>query len=123
MDKAREQHNVLMDKGREQLTAFGVSCYNISIIQEIYASLIMYNFSERIASCVVIGQANGRKYIYQVNFAIAAYICRLFYRSRSVQYTNLLSDISRYIEPVRKGRANGRKLKRKPVVNFIYRVA
>jgi hypothetical protein len=27
MDKAREQHNVLMDKGREQLTAFGVSCY------------------------------------------------------------------------------------------------
>jgi hypothetical protein len=28
MDKAREQHNVLMDKGREQLTAFGVSCYN-----------------------------------------------------------------------------------------------
>ena len=31
MDKAREQHNVLMDKGREQLTAFGVSCY-INII-------------------------------------------------------------------------------------------
>jgi hypothetical protein len=29
MDKAREQHNVLMDKGREQLTAFGVSCYTI----------------------------------------------------------------------------------------------
>ncbi len=27
MDKTREQHNVLMDKGREQLTAFGVSCY------------------------------------------------------------------------------------------------
>jgi hypothetical protein len=27
MYKAREQHNVLMDKGREQLTAFGVSCY------------------------------------------------------------------------------------------------
>ena len=27
MDKAREQHNVLMDKGREQLTALGVSCY------------------------------------------------------------------------------------------------
>ena len=27
MDKAREQHNTLMDKGSEQLTAFGVSCY------------------------------------------------------------------------------------------------
>jgi hypothetical protein len=31
MDKAREQHNVLMDKGREQLTAFGVSCYNMLV--------------------------------------------------------------------------------------------
>ena len=27
MDKAREQHNTLMEKGSEQLTAFGVSCY------------------------------------------------------------------------------------------------
>jgi hypothetical protein len=29
MDKAREQHNTLMDKGSEQLTAFGVSCYTM----------------------------------------------------------------------------------------------
>ena len=31
MDKAREQHNVLMDKGSEQLTAFWVSCYSFNI--------------------------------------------------------------------------------------------
>ena len=37
MDKAREQHNVLMDKDSEQLTAFGISCYTINGILMIYA--------------------------------------------------------------------------------------
>lgn len=47
------------------------------ILQEIFASLIMYNFSELITSHVVI-EKGTRKYEYKVNFSVAVHICREF---------------------------------------------
>ena len=94
-----------------------------AIIQEIFASLVMYNFSERITSCVVVVYATPRVYEYQVNFAVSAHICRSYYRKQGNAPPTILQEIAQYIEPVRKGRADKRKLLPKSVVNFIYRVA
>ena len=94
-----------------------------AIMQEIFASLIMYNFSERIIACVVFVFAEPRVYEYQVNFAVSSHICRRYYRKQDKAPPKLLQKIVQYIEPVRKGRADNRKLNRQSVVNFIYRVA
>lgn len=94
-----------------------------SIKQEIFASLIMYNLCERITTHAVIIQSDANKYIYQVNFTMAIYVCLQYYRNRSKSPPNILPKIERYIEPIRDGRADKRKLKNKTFVNFIYRVA
>lgn len=94
-----------------------------SIKQEIFASLIMYNLCERITAHAVVSQSDSNKHIYQVNFTMAIYVCLQFYRNKDKSPPNVLTEIIRYIEPVRKGRADKRKLRAKSVVNFIYRVA
>ena len=96
---------------------------NSSIMQEIYASLVMYNFSERITACAVVVQADSHKHVYQVNFAMSAYICRKFLRKCNRTPSSLISEVLRYIEPVRKRRSDKRKLRHQSAVNFIYRVA
>lgn len=52
------------------------------IQQEIYAHLIMYNFTEMITPHVVIDQKQ-RKYTYKANFSVAVHMCRLFYHGRA----------------------------------------
>lgn len=52
-----------------------------SIIQEIFARMILYNFTEMITSHVVISQQDKR-HLYQVNFTVAVHVCRHFLRSR-----------------------------------------
>lgn len=94
-----------------------------SILQEIYAALVMYNFSERLTSCAVVVKAKGCKHIYQVNFAMSAYSCKKFFRERIATTIALLTEILRYVEPVREGRSDKRKMKTQSAVNFIYRVA
>ena len=51
-----------------------------SIIQEIYARLILYNYCEPITMHVII-QQKGTKHIYQMNYTIAIHICRYFLRN------------------------------------------
>ncbi len=94
-----------------------------SILQEIYASLVMYNFSERITSCAVVVQADGCRHVYKVNFAMSAYSCKKFFWKRIATAIALLTEILRYVEPVREGRSDKRKMKTQSAVNFIYRVA
>lgn len=48
------------------------------IIQEIFAKLTMYNFTELIAASISIHKAL-RKYIYSINFSVAANVCRKFF--------------------------------------------
>lgn len=91
------------------------------IFQEIFARLIMYNFSELVTASVVI-QKKNRKYAYQANFSAAVHICRQFFRG-NVHPPNLETLLARYISPVRPDRTQVRKLTRRGVVSFIYRIA
>lgn len=95
-----------------------------SIIQEIYARLIMYNFCERITIEIVIKQDKNRKWTYQINYTMAIHICRDFYRYHNNEPPpNVELLIEKYILPVRPNRKDNRKMKPKSVVYFLYRVA
>lgn len=91
------------------------------IFQEVFAALTMYNFAESITRSVVIRQTE-KKYLYQVNFSQAAYICRQFFRS-NISPPSLETLIAKYIVPVRPDRHNARNLAVKSALSFLYRVA
>lgn len=94
-----------------------------AIKQEIFASLVMYNFHSRITTCADIVCATSRKYEYQANFSVAIHIGRKYYRKHGHGLQTILQEIVKYVEPVRKGRAGKRKPKQQSAVNFIYRVS
>lgn len=91
------------------------------ILQEIFARLIMYNFSELITSHVVI-EKKDRKYEYKVNFSAAVHICREFLLGANIP-PDIESLIARYIVPIRPGRSRPREMKRKQAISFMYRIA
>jgi len=93
------------------------------IIQEIFARMTMYNFAEMITLHVVVLKADT-KHLYQVNYTVAIHICRRFLRHNGVQSPpDVEALISKNILPVRPGRKRPRKLRGKPAVSFVYRVA
>lgn len=89
------------------------------ILQEIYARLIMYNFSMRIALSVELVKKN-RQHYYQINFTQAIAICRQYFRSDQFLVEPLLR---RYSLPVRPNRHDQRKFGFKGFPSFLYRVA
>ena len=91
------------------------------IFQEVFARLIMYNFTELITSTVVISKADT-KYAYKANFSAAVHICRQFFLG-SVSPPQVEALIRRFVSPVRPGRCKPRKMTDKRAVSFIYRVA
>lgn len=91
--------------------------------QEIYAALTMYNFSSRIAGAVVIEKKPQNIYAYRVNFTMAVFLCREYYRNRSKDGETLMREIARYTVPIRPGRADERNLRAKGFAGFTYRVA
>ena len=91
------------------------------VLQEIFAALTMYNFSELITQSVVI-QKGSKKFVYQANFSDAAYICRQFFRS-NMSPPILEALIARFISPIRPNRHRPRVLTGKSAVSFLYRVA
>lgn len=92
-----------------------------SIRQEIFARLLMYNFCARIANSVIIEQPEENVHVYKVNFSQAIHICFSFLKnSLDIDIREL---IRRYVEPVRPGRSDKRKLRPKSVICFNYRVA
>lgn len=91
------------------------------ILQEVFAKLTMYNFCECITQSVVIQQAQ-KKYSYQVNFSVAVHICLRFFLGK-VPPPFVEALLAKYIQPIRPGRQNIRKLFQKPSVSFFYRVA
>ena len=90
------------------------------IRQEIYARMLLYNFSQRIIQKIKIKNKNT-KYIYQVNFTRAFHIIREFLRKKSGKPLNPESLITNEILPIRPNRSNVRHLKHKDVVCFNYR--
>ena len=91
------------------------------IFQEVFAALTMYNFSEAITQCVILRQTE-RKYLYQVNFSQAVYICKRFFRS-NISPPSVETLIAKYIVPIRPDRHNTRNLTSKHALSFIYRIA
>ena len=91
------------------------------ILQEIFAKLTMYNFSELITSHVVI-QKQNRKYTYRANFSAAVHVCRQFFLG-NVSPPDVEALIARHISPIRPGRSKPRGLSAKTAVSFLYRIA
>ena len=54
---------------------------------------------------------------------MSAHICFDYFKYRGNKPPDINNLISKYIEPVREGRADERKLKPKSAVFFLYRVA
>jgi hypothetical protein len=97
-----------------------------SIIQEIFARMILYNFVEMMTSHVVISQMDKR-HPYQVNFTVAVHVCRHFLRSRDNKPPPDVEALIRKnilpIRPIRQGQKNTRKIRYRSAVSFVYRVA
>lgn len=93
------------------------------ILQEIYASLIMYNYCSRIAGNAEIYKRNNTVYAYKVNFTMAIHLCRKFFRESGINFKKLIKDIGKYSEPIRPGRKDKRNIRAKGFVGFTYRVA
>lgn len=92
-----------------------------SVLQEIFASLIMYNFTELITSHVI-SQKKTRKYTYKANFSAAVHVCRQFLMG-NVSPPVLETLAAKYVSPVRPGRNFPRNLKSRSAVSFLYRIA
>ena len=92
-----------------------------NITQEIFARLIMYNFSELITSHVVIQKFN-RKYPCKANFSVAVQVCRQFLLG-NISPPDVEATICRNVSVTRAGRSNPRNMVVKHAVSFLYRVA
>ena len=91
------------------------------IYQEVFARLIMYNFTELITSPVIIQKADA-KYAYKANFTVAVHVCRQFFLG-NVSPPDVEAVIRRNVSPIRPGRSRPRNLTVKHAVSFVYRVA
>ena len=92
-----------------------------NITQEIYARLIMYNFSELITSHIVI-QKFERKHPCKANFSVAVQVCRQFLLG-NVSPPDVEATIGKNLSVIRSGRNNPRNAVVKHAVSFLYRVA
>jgi len=91
------------------------------IYQEIFARLIMYNFSELVTSHVIIQKIHA-KHTYRANFSVAVHVCRQFFLG-NVSPPDVEALICKHVSPIRPGRHRPRKMSAKHAVSFIYRVA
>lgn len=105
--------------------ALGLSAFHSKkmafIVQEVFARLIMFNFSALIVSNLVIRQKPN--HLYQVNFSIAVSICRHFFRSALLLHPpDIEALIAKHILPIRPGRSAPRAVRHKSAVCFQYRL-
>ena len=73
------------------------------IYQEVFARLIMYNFSELVTSPVIIQKADT-KYAYKANFSVAVHVCRQFFLG-NVSPPDVEALIRRHVSPVAQAEA------------------
>lgn len=91
------------------------------ICQEIFARLILYNFTEVIANRAAVKKEDC-KFAYCVRFGEAVFICRKLLRGQADPEL-VESTIARFVSPIRPGRSLPRKLNPKEPVFFVYRAA
>ena len=76
------------------------------VLQEIWARLIAYNFTEAISHCVVIEDKPDNKHGYKINFSAAVHVCRQFLRSSLAgNPIDVISLLARELIPIRDDRA------------------
>ena len=112
---------------RELKYSIGLSSFHSKKVefvkQEIFARLILYNFCELITTHIVI-QKNTCKHTYRLNFSAAVHICRQFLLDRStLSPPDVKALLLKFLEPVRDGRHDPRKVKPRSFVSFTYRAA
>ncbi len=93
------------------------------MIQEIFASLIMYNFSMLITENITIDEDKHNNYRYKINYAIAIHICVVFFRCNNVSPSQLEKLIARNKCPVRPDRLAIRKSCYHSAIAFNYRLS
>ena len=94
-----------------------------SIMQEIYAELVMYNFVMYICMDLNI-EGRGRKHPQQINFTQAIKICLHFFKhTQTMQTYDVEATILKFLLPVRCNRSYPRKVVSPSVVGFNYRLA
>lgn len=93
------------------------------MIQEIFASLIMYNFSMLITENIALGDDKYNQYCYKINYALAIYACIMFFRSAHIDPSNLEYLIARNKCPVRPDRIADRKTRCHSAIGFNYRLS
>lgn len=93
------------------------------IIQEIYARLIMYNFSMLITENILIDDDKRNKYRSRVNYAVAIHICIAFFSYNNVSPSHLEKLIASNTCPVRPDRKAVRKTRYHSAIPFNYRLS
>lgn len=95
------------------------------IEQEIFASMILYNFCEMITLDVVIKQDKNRKYTYQVSFKEAVSTCLKYLECsrRNQRPPDVEAVIADHITPIRPDRSYQRTVKSQSARSFNYRLA
>ena len=91
------------------------------IVQEVWARVILYNFSSSIIINVTVDRED-RAYEYQANYSSALKTCRDFLRIHDgIPKINVESLIAQNIEPIRPGRTFARQHRFKLPMSFCYR--
>lgn len=91
-----------------------------NILQEVFARLTMYNFSELITSHIVVKQ-KSRKHLYKINFAAAVHICRNFFL-KNISPSDVEALLLMHLLPVRHRSANLRRRSPRAAPSFTYRI-
>lgn len=112
---------------RELKYILGLSAFHSkkenSVLQEVFARLIMYNYSMKIIQKVPIKEKD-RSYRLQVNFTQATKICLNFFRCRDKEPPyDIGATIQRFLLPIRPNRKRQRESVSPTVVPFNYRLA
>ena len=112
---------------REVKYILGLSAFHSkqenSILQEVYARLLMYNYSMSITMGVQPNEKD-RRYQLQVNFTQATKICLHFFKHREKEPSyDVEETILRFILPIRPNRQRQQTTTRTSVVSFNYRLA
>lgn len=98
-----------------------------TILQEIYARLVMYNFSMAITLNTPIkieGKEKDLKHHLQVNFTQATKVCLKFFKFRGLEPAyDIEATIRRFLLPIRPNRQRQRIAVSTTVVSFNYRLA
>lgn len=91
------------------------------ILQEVFAKLTMYNFTQTIASHIIVLKSK-RKHPYKINFSIAVHTCRNLLLG-NYSPNDVEAIIQRHILPIRFDLHKPRKPNPKAYVSFSYRLA